>query len=113
MLRIQVSQPRFVLVHLREDGWRYVRRHGGERGEVRDGDDEDVSAPGHARVVGVCVLAGGDDLAFGEGEVAFGADGDDEVFRDIWVGEAEPAFARLSFRMTNFYQDSGLSKNIK
>ena len=54
-----------------------------------DGDDEDVAASGDvdegvARLVTDGV--GGDELAFGQADVALGADGDDEVLCDVWVG---------------------------
>lgn len=31
-------------------------------------------------------------MSLGEGEVRLCPDGDDEVFGDLWVGQAEPAF---------------------
>ena len=60
---------------------------------MHDGDDQDVTATRDAGDVvraTLCIFACRDDLAFGKGEIAFGTNGDDEVFRDPWVRQTEP-----------------------
>ena len=95
VLGVQRAQRVLVLLRLLKDGGGEVGGDGVEGRVVRDGDDEDVAAAGDvdegvARLVADGV--GGDELAFGQADVALGADGDDEVLCDVWVGEAKPAF---------------------
>lgn len=53
-----------------------------------DGDDEEVAAAWDWGGLGRGGWAGGYELAFGEGDVAFGADRDNEMFPVGWLSRS-------------------------